>query len=259
MPYEPLSPDSPLVEQLREGSFEDYLNRTVEFWDKILDRGLEITVPEEKVNDAFRTNLIYDLIARDKVGDQYVQTVNKFQYHAFWLRDSSYIARMYDLSGYHDFAGQVLDFFAKWQQPDGNFVSQGGQFDGWGQVLWAYGRHYRITHGREFAEKVYPSIQKAVSWLIDARAQDPLHLMPSTKPGDNENITGHVTGHNFWALAGLKNAIVIARDLGRDEDARNYQTLYDDYKGAFLVALRKIAAQTSGYMPPGLDQNGGED
>ena len=259
MPYEPLAPDSPLLSELERASFDDYLDRTAKFWDEIFNRGLEITVPEAKVNDTFRANLVYDLIARDKAGDQYVQTVNKFHYHAFWLRDSSYIARMYDLSGYPDIARQVLDFFAGWQQSDGNFVSQGGQFDGWGQVMWAYGRHYRITHDRDFAERVYPAMQKAVAWLKEARAHDPLNVMPSTKPGDNERIEGHITGHNFWALGGLKNVIYVARALGHTDDAEVYQAEYDDFQASFLAALKKITDQSGGSIPPGLDQLGGDD
>jgi hypothetical protein len=259
MPNEPLAPNSPDLARLRSAGFDEYLNRTLQFWDSLLARGLEITVPEQKVNDGFRANLIYDLIARDKVGTDYVQTVNKFHYHAFWLRDSSYIVRMYDVSGYPDIARQDLDFFAGWQQPDGNFVSQGGQFDGWGQVMWAYGQHYRITKDIDFARKVYPSVQKAVAWLQQARRNDPLHLMPSTSPGDNENVTGHVTGHNFWALAGLKNAIALAGALGQKQDAQAYQAQYNDYKAALTAALKKATADSAGYMPPGLDVSGGED
>ncbi|HEX7962669.1 MAG TPA: hypothetical protein VF493_22355 [Terriglobales bacterium] len=259
MPYQPLEQDSPDLPKLRSASFDEYLNRTVQFWDSLLAHGIEITVPEQKVNDSFRANLIYDLIARDKVGNNYVQTVNKFHYHSFYLRDSSYILRMYDLSGYHDIARQVLDFFAGWQQADGNFVSQGGQFDGWGQAMWAYGQHYRITKDLEFARAVYPSMQKAVTWLQQARRNDPLHLMPNTSPGDNENITGHVTGHNFWALIGLKNVIAIANALGRKQDARGYQAEYDDLKAAFLTALKKATADTGGFIPPGVDVSGGQD
>ncbi len=259
MPYEPVAPDNPLVGQMRSARFMDYYERTVKFWDEQLSRGIDIRVPEEKVNETFKANLIYDLIARDKVGDDYVQTVNKFHYHAFWLRDSSYIVRMYDLSGYHDIARQCLDFFARWQQPDGNFVSQGGQFDGWGQTMWAYGQHYRITHDREFAERVYPAIQKAVAWLQQARHSDPLRLMPATAPGDNEDITGHVTGHNFWALAGLKNAIAIADGLGRAADAKLWRTEYDDYLAALKAALVKATANSGGYIPPGLDGQHGQD
>jgi hypothetical protein len=240
-------------------TFDQYLPRVIESWEKILAAGLDIEVPEAKVNDAFKTNLIYDLIARDKIGNDYIQTVNKFHYHAFWLRDSSYIVRMYDLSGYHDFARQDLDFFAGWQQPDGNFVSQGGQFDGWGQTLWAYGQHYRITGDRAFAEKVLPSIRRSVGWLQKARASDPLHLMPKTTPGDNEDISGHVTGHNFWALAGLKNAIVLAQGIGATADAAAFQHEYDDYFASLKKALAEQTVKTNGYIQPGLDAIGGQD
>lgn len=259
MPLEPLAPESPLLAQLRDAKFDDHLSRTVAFWEALLGRGIDISVPEEKLNDTFKANLIYDLIARDKVGDDYIQTVNKFHYHAFWLRDSSYIVRNYDLSGYHDIAQQVLDFYARWQQPDGNFVSQGGQFDGWGQTLWAYGQHYRITRDATFAEKIYPSVVRAVEWLRQARRADPLGVMPSTTPGDNEAITGHVTGHNFWALAGLKNAIAIAEGLGKRDAAAAFRREYDDFLTALNRQLDKITAQTGGYIPPGLEGPGGQD
>ncbi len=259
MPLEPLSADSPALAQVRAASFDEYLKRTAGFWEGILARGIDVAVPETKVNDTFKANLIYDLIARDKVGADYVQTVNKFHYHAFWLRDASYIVRMYDLSGYHDIARQCLDFFPRWQQPDGNFVSQGGQFDGWGQTLWAYGEHYRITNDHAFAEGVYPSVQKAVAWLHQAREGDPLHLMPATTPGDNEDITGHVTGHNFWALAGLKNAIALAEGLGRTDDIKAWRREYDDFRNTLLGVLAKVTASTAGYIPPGLDGQHGQD
>lgn len=259
MPYEPVAPDSLLAGQMRSADFMDYYQRTVKFWNDMLARGIDIETPERKVNDTFKANLIYDLIARDKVGDDYVQTVNKFHYHAFWLRDSSYIVRMYDVSGYPDIARQCLDFFARWQQPDGNFVSQGGQFDGWGQTMWAYGEHFRIAHDRAFAEKVYPAVQKAVAWLVQARASDPMHLMPSTSPGDNEELTGHVTGHNFWALAGLKNAIALAEGLGHTADVKAWRREYDDYFNEFKGALQKATATTGGYIPPGLEGEHGQD
>ena len=259
MPCVPVESSSPELAKIRSASFDKYLQDTIGFWDDILLRGIDITLPEEKVNDTFKVNLIYDLIARDKVGDQYVQTVNKFHYHAFWLRDSSYIARMYDVSGYHEYARQVLDFFAGWQQPDGNFVSQGGQFDGWGQTLWAYGQHYRITHDKAFAQQVYPSVQRAIAWLEKARQADPLHLMPATRPGDNEEITGHVTGHNFWALGGLKNAIILAQAVGNQQDAEVWEREYVDYRSTLMNVLKRVTATTGGYIPPGLDGQHGQD
>lgn len=259
MPYVPLDPTDPDAAALRSARFDEMLGRTVAFWKNIFNRGIDIDLPEAKVNNTFKASLVYDLIARNKADSMYVQTVNDFHYHAFWLRDASYIVRMYDLSGYHDIAGQCLDFFARWQQPDGNFLSQGGQFDGWGQTMWAYGQHYRITRDSAFAGRVFPAIRRAVDWLHAARLGDSLRLMPSTSPGDNEDITGHVTGHNFWALAGLKNAIALAEGIGRESDAEMFTKEYDDYRSALLRRLEKVTAATGGYMPPGLDGPGGQD
>jgi hypothetical protein len=259
MPYEPLSGTSPFAEQLRNADFDTFLSRLAEAWEGISSRGLTIDLPEKKVVDTFKANLVYDLIARDKEHDFYIQKVNEFQYDAFWLRDASFIVRSYDLTGYHDIARECLDFFPRWQQPDGNFVSQGGQFDGWGQSLWAFGQHYRITGDKAFAESVYPMILKAVSWLHAAREADPFHVMPVTSPGDNEDITGHVTGHNFWALIGLKQAVILAKDLGRSEDAQTFQREYDELHESLLQRLHTITAKTGGYIPPGLDSPGGQD
>jgi hypothetical protein len=72
-------------------------------------------------------------------GEQVVQTVNLFQYHRFYLRDAADFVRMYDATGYSDIAAQVLGMFPVVKRPDGNFMSQPGQYDGWGEALWAFG------------------------------------------------------------------------------------------------------------------------
>ncbi|MGH3426984.1 MAG: hypothetical protein ACRDQZ_05370, partial [Mycobacteriales bacterium] len=72
MPYEPVAPESALVAQMRSADFMEYYQRTVKFWNNILARGIDIETPERKLNDTFKASLIYDLIARDKVGADYV-------------------------------------------------------------------------------------------------------------------------------------------------------------------------------------------
>jgi len=259
LPYAPVAPDDPRLPQLRAAGFDDYLAKTEAFWRGVAGRGMQVELPERKVADAFRASLVYDLMARDKYDTTYVQTVNELQYHAFWLRDASFIVRSYDVTGYPDFAAQDLAFFAGWQQPDGNFISQGGQYDGWGQALWAYGQHWRLTRDRAFAERVFPAVQRAVSWLDSVRAGDSLHLVPATAPGDNEDITGHVTGHDFWALAGLHGAVSLAEGLDRRAEAAAFRRDYESLKAALLAKLRRVTASTGGYIPPGLDVRGGQD
>lgn len=260
MPYVPMNPDSAELARMEAARFDDYLARTERFWEDLLAQGMRLEVPEAKVVETFKTSLIDDLLARDKVGGFYIQSVNKFQYHRFYYRDAADIARMYDLTGYAAIAGQVLDFFGERQQPDGNFVSQHGQLDGWGEALYAYGMHYRITRDKEFAARVYPSVQRAFTWLRKARAADPLRMIPSTAIGDNEDIPGHLTGHNFLALAGLKNAIVLAEALGKTSDAAAFTAEFEEYRATLIALLRKNAASPGGYIPPALDGNpGGQD
>jgi hypothetical protein len=211
---------------------------------KIIERALNVTVvnlPEPGSARAFLDGLA-------EVGGR-----------AFWLRDASFIVGMYDVTGYPEYARQDLDFFKQWQQPDGNFVSQGGQFDGVGQVLWAYGQHYEITHDLAFAQEVFPSVVKAVAWIKQARQEDPLHLMPATRPGDNEDITGHVTGHNFWALAGLKNAVILANATGNKKEAADFRQEYNDFLATLVNVLDRVTKNTDGYIPPGLDGQHGQD
>ncbi len=259
LPVIPVAP-GPDLTAVENASFDDYQARTIGFWEAILHRGMRLTVPEAKVTDVFRASLIYDLIARNKIGDNYIQTVNDLHYHSFFLRDGSDIVHSYDVTGYPVIARQVLNFFADWQTPDGNFLSQPEQYDGWGETLWAYGQHYRITHDRAFAEQVFPSIVKAVAWLKQARAADPMHLMPASDVLDNEYIKGHITGYNFLALDGLHEAILMAQSLGKTQDAADFQREYDDYRATFLKRLDEVTATTGGYIPPALDgQKGGQD
>lgn len=256
MPYEPLDPSGSDFAALRAAKYDDYHSRTAAFWQKIYDAGIQIELPEQKVVDTFDANLLFPLLARNKEEGHVIQKVNEFQYDAFWLRDASAIVRMYDLSGYHRIARECLEFFSHWQRPDGNFLSQGGQYDGWGQTLYAYGQHYRLTRDRGFAEGIFPSILRAVEWLRAARRSDPYRLIPATTPGDNEEISGHVTGHNFIALGGLLNAIEIADGLGNDQ-AKSMRAEYDDFLAAVKARLAVMTA--GGYIPPGLDSLGGND
>ena len=259
MPVEPTG-DAAAISAIHAASFDSFHAQVTAFWNRILAEGMQIALPEQKPVDTFYTNLIYDLIARDHIGPDYIQTVNKLHYHSFYLRDGADIVHSYDVTGYPQIAKQDLDFFAKSQKADGNFLSQEQQYDGWGEAVWGYSQHYRITHDKAFAEWALPQIARAVDWLRQARAADPLHIMPASDVRDNEYVPGHLTGYNFLALSGLKLAIQMAQENGHAEMAKAWQAEYDDYRAAFLKVLEAQAAAHGGYIPPALDgQKGGYD
>lgn len=252
MPLEPVA-EGPKTDKILGANYDAELAATIHSWEQIVRSGMEISVPETKVNDTFRASLVYDLLARDHIGDDYIQTVNKLHYHAFWLRDASDIVNMYDLTGYSQIAAQDLAFFARFQRPDGLFLSQPEQYDAQGQVLWVYGQHYLITHDLAFARRVFPSVERAVTWLDKARASDPLHLIPASYVKDNEYVEGHITGYNLLALGGLKNAAALADAVGEPAKAAAYLADYDAYRKDFVKALSRCTAIDGGYIPPSLD------
>ncbi len=259
MPLIPTA-DPAAVTAIDQTSFDTAKTQTVAYWNHILAQGMQIELPEAKPVDTFYTNLIYDLIAIDHIGPDYIQTVNKLHYHAFYLRDSADIMHSYDITGYPQIARECLQFFAKSQKPDGNFLSQREEYDGWGEAVWGYAQHYRITHDKAFAEWAIPQIDRAVDWLHQARAADALHLVPASNVRDNEYVPGHLTGYNFLALDGLKVAIQMAGETGHPDLAQKWQTEYDDFHQAFFKVLDAQAAAHNGYIPPALDgQTGGYD
>jgi hypothetical protein len=259
MPVVPTA-DSATLAAIEQAGFDDAKAKIIAFWNKILDQGMQISLPEQKTVDTFYASLVYDLIARDHIGEDYIQTVNKLHYHSFFLRDGADIVRSYDVTGYPEIAKQDLEFFAKSQKADGNFLSQEQQYDGWGEAVWGYAQHYRLTRDKAFAEWALPQIARAVDWLKQARASDPLHIMPASDVRDNEFVPGHLTGYNFLALSGLKLAIDMANDTGHADIAKGWQTEYDDYHQAFFKVLEERASANNGYIPPALDgQKGGYD
>jgi len=258
----PLVPNAdPFVISAIDGaSFDDAQAQVIAYWNDILASGMQVTLPESKPVDTFNSSLIYELIAIDHIGPDYIQTVNKLNYHAFWLRDGADIIHSYDVTGYPQIARECLDFFAKKQQLDGNFLSQPQQYDGWGEAVWAYGQHYRITHDKASAEWALPQIDRAVDWLHQARAADPLHIIPASDVRDNEFVQGHITGYNFLALDGLRLAIQMAAETGHADLIEKWQAEYDDFHQAFFEVLDAQATAHKGYIPPALDgQSGGYD
>jgi hypothetical protein len=216
-------------------------------------------VPESKVVDTFYASLMNLLMSRYRQDGFWIQTVNNLQYHAFWLRDSALISSMFDQVGLHDIAAKDLRFFLTWQQPDGLFISRPGQYDGFGQALWAFGDHVRRTGDVAFAQMVLPAVDRAMAWLQKARAADNLGLLPPSDPHDNEQVAGHLVGDNLWGVAGAHAAATIARTAGEPQTADRWAAEAAAYQATLDAQIRQAAAANGGVIPPAIDQKGGED
>lgn len=243
------------VRDVTKADYDDYLAKTVRFWNQTLDQAAQFSVPEEKVVNMQKASLMYDLVARNLDEDQktFVQTVNDVHYNNFFSRDAAFIIHTYDMFGLPEIAEQCIEYVL--------LKDKDGKLDGfrlthpdaWGQAIWTIAAHYRMTGDKKFIERIYPLIPPHIEKLKAETAKDPLGLWPVAGPYDNELINGHYTGHNFWVLLGLEDAVQLAKALGKMDDAAKYQTLHDEYLAKFKKQLAIVTQSTGGYIPPGLD------
>jgi hypothetical protein len=258
MPHYPGSGD--IEDLLTEARFDERLSRMESYWEGWLSDGARFEVSEKKVTHATRAYIIHVLMSQNIISDNEVeQHVNRLQYNRFWLRDSAFFTSMYEKWGYPEVAEMLARHFFGYQRDSGNFLSQPGQLDGWGQAVYTLGSHIRYTGDQDFAREAMPYVERAVGWLEHELENDEWGVMPPTDAFDNESITGRYTGHNFWALAGLAAAADLADAAGEPGIAEGYGRLRNEYQDNFMARLRQVAAKRGGLIPPGLDVPGGTD
>jgi hypothetical protein len=219
---------------------------------------MRIEVPETKVDAAYRAAIAEMLESRIQTPTGWEQCPNRLQYRAFWIRDAAIETQALDLAGLHAAAAQNLSFIDAFQQPDGLFISQGGQYDEWGEALWALAQHAELAQEPAYAAAQLGRIGAAIGWLSAASAADPLGLLPASNPDDNELAYGHITGDDLWAAAGLRSAIATATLAGQAGDATAWTTVDQRFEAALDHAIVAAVAR-EGHIPPVLDAKGGQD
>jgi len=258
VPAEPPTRPSAEYDAIAKASYARERARKIASARRVFGRMMEVRLPERKVADTYYASVGNILAARYQQEGYWIQTVNRLQYHAFWLRDAAIITNALDLIGLHDIARQNLGFFGVWQEPSGLFISRPEQYDGFGQALWAMGEHVRRTGDAAYARNVLPAVGRAMAWLERTRAADALGLLPAGNPRDNELVTGHMAGDNFWGVAGARAAADLARAAGDDRLAERWAAEAAAYAAALDASVRK-AAERTGFIPPALDAAGGQD
>lgn len=254
----PYYPDAEQIDAICAADFDERLAETVAFWNELLADGLVIELSERKVVDTYKAAMVHTFVSRDKVGEHYVLKVNELQYDGFWVRDGTYQVRTLDLYGYHRAAEQSLEYFLT-QQRDNGIIYQPPQLDGWGQALFAFGQHFAITRDVQWARRVFRVVVQSAEAVLTECSKDEFGCVPPTTAYDNEAIEGRYTGHNFWALGGLRLVIKMADGIGEREKAEELRRRTDEYEAAFLARLGEVTHRTGGYIPPGLDVEGGCD
>jgi hypothetical protein len=244
------------AETYADADSQVWLDRTVDYWHKLIGSGAKFDVPDSKVRDALLASHVDQFINNDHG----VVHGGEGFYDEFYLRDGAYQVLQFEEGGFTATARRSLDAYLAAQRQDGRFETQPGQFDANGQAVWTLWQYYLITDDRDWLERAYPAMRKAVAWTATARKTAPADsafagLLPNAL-ADGENLWNgkyHIVGYDFWNLRALLCTLAAARELQRQADADELSKETQSYREAIEAAWKKTGLP---HFPPSWEKEG---
>lgn len=148
--------------------FENRLGEASAFWNHLLNEGMSINVPEQRVNDAYRAWLAYTFLNVDKIGDRYEPHDGSGFYEAIFGISAAKYCNALGVMGYPDEARTYLDSLATLISPEGLFFQRFGFVDT-GTLLLVMDQHYQLTGDEPWLRKVAPMMIRMCDWIINKR------------------------------------------------------------------------------------------
>ena len=259
------------AEILRNVSPESAMAGVKERWDSVLAKGAAFSTGDVKLNNLYKSSLINIFLLREKCagaasdgGDLYIVKPGANKYVNFWYRDASYIITALGAAGHADESEKSLrimwqsgltGMFGYWGQQDcGVWQSPATEWDGQGQALWALVNHYEFTGDTEWLRRVYSSIRKGALWINTVTEQTRIKALFGERPiyygllpsGEGEAIgSSYIYYHNFWAILGLRQALIAAEALREEDDLKWMRRTYDQLESSLMASV-KLAFERTG-------------
>ena len=180
---------------------------------------------------------------------------NPFQYRDTWIRDAARQASALAQWGLHGPARDAVHDLVEFQVGDGWLLSQSGQLDGTGQVLWGVEEVFGRAADAPGAEAFAGIAERAWRWceqrraMVRERAPNFAGLMPPADPRDNELASGYLFGTDAWTLAGYRAGAALVERAGNRATADSMRRSAD----AYATLLRSRIERLGGRVPPRWD------
>jgi hypothetical protein len=257
MPLIPVtSANTSLMEKIEQASYQKHRSNIIQYWNGLLQNASQFSVPESRVENAFKAGIVHTLLAtRSRNGKSY-QT-DGLPYSDFFLTSAPEMILLYLSAGMPQIPIQYIIPAAIAQQQENGLYFDRAVAHGkiipaaQGHILYSIAMTILYTQDTSFAHSVYPSIIKGVDFLQRSIDSSQYGLLPPCYAFDNEMITGHYSGHNFIALMGLRYCIRVARLLNKKADEEKWTALARQYEQNILKAIN-ASVQADGYVPTGL-------
>jgi len=237
--------------EVRAADYDAKLAEMVQYWDRKIGDGADISVPDELITDFVKATIPHIAITADKDVDtgHYLLPAATYSYNVC-ANEALHQVRSLDMRGLHSEARKYLMPFVECQSSrpmHGKFKSQDGVLHGLrttkdrdyqtfnynldhGFVLFGLCEHYFLTRDREWAESIAGNLVQACDFVTRER-QYTMKTAPDGQKVPEYGLIppGHLEDNPEWlywyavnayCYRGMAATAEVLRDIGHTEAAR---------------------------------------
>lgn len=228
------------------------------YWRERLDR-VTIELPDTAVARSIRSQLAFMLVNRDSVALQ----PGSRAYERSWIRDGALMSTALLRLDHANEAREFIEWYAKYQYDNGKVpccVDYRGadpvpEHDSSGELIFAVAEYTRYTGDRSLAERLWPHVSAAATYLDSLRAQRRTPEWRNASQGEFYGLLPPSISHegysakpmhsywdDFFALRGFRDAAWLAGQIGRGADSARWASAAaefgDDLRASIEAAMR---------------------
>jgi hypothetical protein len=224
--------------------FEKVLAETKRSWHAAVKDGTRFSVPDRRVDEAYKAWIAYSLLDVDKI-DGFCEPHDGA---GFYEEVYGYSAALYcitlDLYGTHDRAEKYLDTLLHFQTPDGLYTQNSGLPDH-GTFVFALAEHYRFTRDQSWLQRIAGQMIAGCDWIIHQRANAPKTgvtrgLIKFRPYCDYAEPVFDYFGDTYCCLA-LERSAAALEEIGMTDDARRIGLEGRRYRRDILASMDAAA------------------
>ena len=232
-----------------------------DYWTQTLSQGAQFKLADPELGSALRAALVVLLSCREVHAGRWSPVGGPFQYRDLWLRDAARAITALSVAGFTRESRDLAASLLRAQWPSGAFLTQRGQLDGTGQVLWTFEQAWLRPAPVDSITTTLHASLAAWRWCEEQRRLSRSTnrtipgVLPVAEPHDNEQVMAQLVGNDAWAIAGYRSLARMLQAAHRDGEADSVSASQRAYLADFDAAL----SQARGNDIPPSWQGGGRD
>lgn len=252
VPYDIANSDKPL--EVKADEFGTALVDVQRYWNGLLSMGERFSIPEQRVQDAYRAWLAYSFLNVDKRDGVFHICDGAGFYEEIYGYSAALYCHILDLTGYHDQARIYLDSLLTLQQPDGLFYVNFGHTDT-GTLLHVMALHYQITRDADWLRRVAPNMVRMCDWIITHRSESMKHIhgkravvhgLIRFRPYCDHELPAFDYYSNAYLCTGMADTARVLAEIGMKDEAARLTKESEAYRQDILASMNAAVIDHEG-------------